>query len=201
MTIDLKRKQSTLGITGGHTPAVDIHSHPSEKAGTATEPSRSTSPQSTIIAKISENGKNGVTRPDSIVATISETGKSSQRPDSIQDYNLLKNGKSAEFQQSPLALHQVDFEIIKDLDDFGKLAKNVKVVALHQVDHDKPSTSTTLASSNAAGGNKQRGTLIYTTHAIKTTIFETTALYNQKLGGLSLPGRVNPRQNIRGIKD
>jgi hypothetical protein len=89
--------------------------------------------------------------------------------------------------------------IIREMGDLPKLVN--LPAAFHQVDHDKPSTSTTLASSNAAGGNKQRGTSIYTTHAIKTTIFETTALYNQKLGGLSLPGRVNPRQNIRGIKD
>jgi hypothetical protein len=58
MTIELQNQQlSLIGITGdSHTLADDIRPFSDEKAGTATEPSRSTSPHD-IIAKISENGK------------------------------------------------------------------------------------------------------------------------------------------------
>ena len=80
---------------------------------------------------------------------------------------LLKNGNPAELQQSPMALHQVDFEI------------PIYNYALS-------STSANLASSTAAGGNKRRGPSHYASHAAKSGNFEATTRCSQNLGGLSL---------------
>lgn len=86
MTIELENKLSFLGITGdSHTLVDDIQPLSDEKDGTAVEPSRSTSSQSTNISC-------DIIRK--IVSDFSETGKSVQRPDSIQDYNLWELIKS-----------------------------------------------------------------------------------------------------------
>ena len=173
MEIDLKRKQSTFfGITGdSHTLADDIQPLSDEKAGTAVEPSRSTSSQSTniscdiitnIVCKISEKGKITQERPDSIqnskqiIGEISENGKIANRPDSIQDYNL--------------------WELIKSWCKFPKMEKCTMVVP-------EPSTTANLATDNIAGGNNQPDPSLYILGTVKTAIFEIATAYNQKLGG------------------
>ena len=73
--------------------------------------------------------------------------------------------------------------IIREMGDLPKLVN--LPAAFHQVDHDKPSTSTTLATDNNAVGRKQQKPSLSTSQLLKNVILIVAAHYNQFLGGLT----------------
>ena len=68
------------------------------------------------------------------------------------------------------------------------------VVSLLQTERVSPARS---AADSPTGWVNLQGRSLYTHHPLKTGIFETTTLYNQKLGGLSLRvGRLFPGSEV-----
>ena len=75
------------------------------------------------------------------------------------------------------------------IDDFVQNGKDSDLhklpAALHQVDLDKLSTSTTLATDNNAVGRKQQKPSLSTSQLLKNVILIVAARYNRFLGGLT----------------
>jgi transcriptional regulator with XRE-family HTH domain len=81
--------------------------------------------------------------------------------------DLLQNGNSAELQQSPMALHQVDFEI--PLYNYALSSTTVKLTA-----------------DSLTDGVILPGRSLHTSLAFKSVNFEIATRYNRFLGGLTL---------------